>query len=203
MMAALDQDELMRTVTAGESSYYTVPVGCFVQGSASESRNGLERVGGRSMAEVRTMVRQSGYTGEPFVLLDPADSAPMHAMMQVIAARFSGATLHTLRHSFATHLLEGGTDIRIIQALLGHRNVNTTARHAHIATRTIRGTSSSLDRLRLEVTRRPNRGDASSAGGGTDITQARASSQAQPTGHRGQLLRCLGFSLITQSQLQT
>lgn len=61
-------------------------------------------------------------------------------------------TVHTLRHSFATHLLEGGTDIRIIQALLGHRNVNTTARYAQVATSTIRGTPSPLDRLRLEVT---------------------------------------------------
>jgi integrase/recombinase XerD len=61
-------------------------------------------------------------------------------------------TVHTLRHSFATHLLESGTDIRIIQALLGHRNVNTTARYAQVATSTIRGTPSPLDHLRLEVT---------------------------------------------------
>ncbi len=61
-------------------------------------------------------------------------------------------TVHTLRHSFATHLLESGTNIRIIQALLGHRNVNTTARYAQVATSTIRGTPSPLDHLRLEVT---------------------------------------------------
>ena len=64
-------------------------------------------------------------------------------------------TVHTLRHSFATHLLESGTDIRIIQALLGNRNVNTTARYAQVATSTIRGTPSPLDHLRLEVTPPP------------------------------------------------
>lgn len=64
-------------------------------------------------------------------------------------------TVHTLRHSFATHLLESGTDIRIIQALLGHRNVNTTARYAQVATSTIRGTPSPLDHLRVEVTPPP------------------------------------------------
>ena len=57
-------------------------------------------------------------------------------------------TVHTLRHSFATHLLKSGTDIRIIQALLGHRSVNTTAPYAQVATSTIRGTPSPLDRLR-------------------------------------------------------
>jgi integrase len=49
------------------------------------------------------------------------------------------------------HLLESGTDIRIIQALLGHRRVNTTARCAQVATSTVRGTPSPLDRPRLEV----------------------------------------------------
>jgi integrase/recombinase XerD len=58
-----------------------------------------------------------------------------------------GVTLHALRHSFATHLLERGTDIRFIQALLGHDKLDTTARYTHVATGMIAGIESPLDRL--------------------------------------------------------
>jgi site-specific recombinase XerD len=56
-------------------------------------------------------------------------------------------TLHALRHSFATHLLERGTDIRIIQALLGHDKLETTARYARVATGMIANVKSPLDLL--------------------------------------------------------
>jgi site-specific recombinase XerD len=56
-------------------------------------------------------------------------------------------TLHTLRHSFATHLLERGVDIRVIQALLGHTKLTTTARYASVATGMIAAVDSPLDDL--------------------------------------------------------
>src|SRR6195256_5755377 len=58
-----------------------------------------------------------------------------------------GVSLHALRHSFATHLLERGTDIRIIQALLGHDKLDTTARYTRVATGMIASVESPLDLL--------------------------------------------------------
>ena len=84
--------------------------------------------------------------------IDPLSKRQLNRLFHV-AADAAGlnkrASLHTLRHSFATHLLEQKTDIRVIQVLLGHKKLETTALYSQVATKTLREVKSPLDELPL------------------------------------------------------
>jgi len=81
---------------------------------------------------------------------DPVSTRQLHRAVQE-AAEVAGIKRrvgpHTLRHSFATHLLEQDVDIRVIQVLLGHAKIDTTAIYTKVSTRTIQAVASPLDRI--------------------------------------------------------
>jgi integrase/recombinase XerD len=81
---------------------------------------------------------------------DPISTRQLHRAVQE-AAEVAGirkrVSPHTLRHSFATHLLEQDVDIRVIQVLLGHSKLDTTALYTKVSTRTIHAVAGPLDRL--------------------------------------------------------
>jgi integrase/recombinase XerD len=84
---------------------------------------------------------------------DPTKRITTRQLSRVVedAAQAAGITKnvspHTLRHSFATHLLEDGVDIRVIQVLLGHAKLENTALYTRVATRTVRTVTSPLDKV--------------------------------------------------------
>jgi len=87
--------------------------------------------------------------------MNPVDPLSTRQLNRFVKAAADGAgldkrvSMHTLRHSFATHLLEQKVDIRLIQVLLGHQKLNNTARYAHVATKTLSEVASPLDALRF------------------------------------------------------
>ena len=108
----------------------------------------------RLLATLRAYWRQQPPRG-PYLFPSPRPGQPLSrkAIWHVLrrAGRRAGlrkrVTPHTLRHCFATHLLEAGTDIRVIQVLLGHRSLRTTARYVLVSRRHVGTVQSPLDAL--------------------------------------------------------
>ena len=121
------------------------------QGKGQKDRNGM------LSPRLLEVLREWWLIGQPTTWLFPGRDPLMAISTKQIyrAVRDTAADIgikkrvspHTLRHSFATHMLEQGVDIRLIQVALGHSKLDTTARYAHVASKVLREMVSPLDRL--------------------------------------------------------
>ena len=101
-----------------------------------------------------------GRTGEK-----PLDPSTLNAACAEAAGIGKHATVHSLRRAFATHLIEQGVDISIVQALLGHSHLSTTMRYIRVATRAIAAVKSPLEHLKLTVPEMRVRQELAPSGG--------------------------------------
>jgi site-specific recombinase XerD len=103
-------------------------------------------------AHARGRILPNGWLFPGQNLVDPLSTRQLNRFVKA-AADDAGidkrVSMHTLRHSFATHLLEQKVDIRLIQVLLGHQKLENTARYSHVATRTLTEVTSPLEHLQI------------------------------------------------------
>ena len=121
------------------------------QGKGKKDRNGM------LSPRLLDVLKEWWLVGQPTTWLfpgrDPLLSITTRQLYRVVRETAEAVGIekrvspHTLRHSFATHLLEQGVDIRLIQVALGHSKLDTTARYAHVASKVLRDMVSPLDRL--------------------------------------------------------
>jgi len=89
--------------------------------------------------------------------MDPASLQQVCRQAAELAGIAKRVRVHTLRHSFATHLLDQGVDLRVIQEMLGHTRIDTTARYAQVSPQLVSITKSPLDRLGMGKTGKPKK----------------------------------------------
>ena len=170
VLAAIEPPKFRALFVTAYATGLRISEACKLRIDDIDSRRGLVRVkdgkrgkdrysmlGGELLATLRRYYAKERPAGPwLFPYKDPGTPVPPYQARRILRRSLAKTgfvkrvTPHTFRHCFATHLLEFGTDLRVIQALLGHTTIRTTARYAHVTTRHIRGAKSPLDFLALE-----------------------------------------------------